>query len=194
RDRLRLVPDHAVLVARRSLPALLLEAARRQGHRQEQVRHHPGRGRARLHWHRGGRGLERRPGFYRHGGPGHLAHERVHRPRLLRRDPGGDHRRAARRSLDVDGDGIPYRTLPGTHPTKGAYFTRGTSKNAHAVYSEAGPDYVYNMQRLLKKFETAKTLVPKAVLTPSKEPARFGCIYYGSTSPAMHEALEALSQ
>ncbi len=98
------------------------------------------------------------------------------------------------RYLDVDGDGIPYRTLPGTHPTKGAYFTRGTSKNAHAVYSEAGPDYVYNMQRLLKKFETAKTLVPKPVLTPSKEPARFGCIYYGSTSPAMHEALEALSQ
>jgi len=98
------------------------------------------------------------------------------------------------RYLDVDGDGIPYRTLPGTHPTKGAYFTRGTSKNAHAVYSEAGPDYVYNMQRLLKKFETAKTLVPKAVLTPSNEPARFGCIYYGSTSPAMHEALEALSQ
>ena len=98
------------------------------------------------------------------------------------------------RYLDVDGDGIPYRTLPGTHPTKGAYFTRGTSKNAHAVYSEAGPDYVYNMQRLLKKFETAKTLVPKPVLTPSKEPARFGCIYYGSTSPAMHEALESLSQ
>jgi 2-oxoglutarate ferredoxin oxidoreductase subunit alpha len=98
------------------------------------------------------------------------------------------------RYLDVDGDGIPYRTLPGTHPTKGAYFTRGTSKNAYAVYSEAGPDYVYNMQRLLKKFETAKTLVPKPVLTPSKEPARFGCIYYGSTSPAMHEALESLSQ
>jgi 2-oxoglutarate ferredoxin oxidoreductase subunit alpha len=98
------------------------------------------------------------------------------------------------RYLDVDSDGIPYRTLPGTHPTKGAYFTRGTSKNAYAAYSEAGPDYVYNMQRLLKKFETAKTLVPKPVLTPSKEPARFGCIYYGSTSPAMHEALESLSQ
>ena len=98
------------------------------------------------------------------------------------------------RYLDVDGDGIPYRTLPGTHATKGAYFTRGTSKNAYAVYSEAGADYVYNMQRLLKKFETAKTLVPKPVLTPSKEPARFGCIYYGSTSPAMHEALEALAE
>jgi 2-oxoglutarate ferredoxin oxidoreductase subunit alpha len=97
------------------------------------------------------------------------------------------------RYLDVDGDGIPYRTLPATHPSKGAYFTRGTSRNAYAAYSEAGPDYVYNMQRLLKKFETAKTLVPKPVLTAASEPARFGCIYYGSTSPAMHEALDALA-
>ncbi len=97
------------------------------------------------------------------------------------------------RYLDVDGDGVPFRTYPGTHPTKGAYFTRGTSKNPYAVYSEAGADYVYNMQRLLKKHEHAKTLVPKPVLTPSKEPARFGAIYYGSTSPSMHEALEALS-
>src|SRR5260370_27068426 len=98
------------------------------------------------------------------------------------------------RYLDVDGDGIPYRTLPGAHPTKGAYFTRGTSRNPYAGYSEAGADYVYNMQRLQKKFETAKTLVPKPVLTPSKVPARFGCIYYGSTSPSMHEALEALAE
>jgi len=97
------------------------------------------------------------------------------------------------RYLDVDGDGIPYRTYPGTHAKRGAYFTRGTTKNAYAAYSEAGPDYVYNVQRLLKKFETAKTLVPKALLTASKEPARFGAIYYGSTSPAMHEALEALA-
>ena len=98
------------------------------------------------------------------------------------------------RYLDVDGDGIPYRTYPGTHARRGAYFTRGTSKNAYAVYSEAGPDYTHNMQRLLKKLETAKSLVPKPVLTPSKAPARFGCIYYGSTSPAMHEALEALAE
>src|SRR5689334_1788050 len=98
------------------------------------------------------------------------------------------------RYKDLDGDGIPWRTLPGTHETKGAYFTRGTSRNPQAVYSEAGPDYVYNMQRLLKKFEHAKTLVPKPVLTPSKEPARFGCIYYGSTSPSMNEALESLSK
>ncbi len=98
------------------------------------------------------------------------------------------------RYLDVDGDGIPYRTLPGTHEKRGAYFTRGTSKNAYASYSEAGADYQYNMQRLLKKHNFAKTLLPMPVLTPAKEPARFGAIFYGSTSPAMHEALESLSQ
>src|SRR5512145_2225132 len=98
------------------------------------------------------------------------------------------------RYLDVDGDGIPFRTYPGTHETKGAYFTRGTSKNAYAVYSEAGPDYMYNMQRLLKKHETAKQYVPKPLLTPSPEPARFGCIFYGSTSAAMHESLEELRE
>jgi len=98
------------------------------------------------------------------------------------------------RYLDVDGDGIPYRTYPGSHATKGAYFTRGTSKNAYAVYSEAGPDYQYNMQRLLKKHDFAKTLVPMPVLTASREPARFGCIYYGSTSPSMQEALEVLAE
>ena len=97
------------------------------------------------------------------------------------------------RYLDVDGDGIPYRTLPGTHPSKGGYFTRGTTKDRYARYSEEGPVYVDNMQRLLKKFETAKTLVPKAVLTPSKVPARFGAIYFGSSSQAMQEALEALA-
>lgn len=97
------------------------------------------------------------------------------------------------RYLDVDGDGIPYRTYPGTHPTKGGYFTRGTTKNAYAGYSEAGPDYVYNMQRLLRKFETAKSLVPLPVLTAARFPARFAVIYYGSTSPAMHEALDALA-
>ena len=56
------------------------------------------------------------------------------------------------RYKDVDGDGIPWRTLPGTHPTKGSFFTRGTTRDAYARYSERGPDYVYNMERLLKKF------------------------------------------
>ena len=97
------------------------------------------------------------------------------------------------RYLDVDGDGIPYRTYPGTHPTRGAYFTRGTTKDRYARYSEAGPDYVDNMQRLLRKFETAKQLMPKPLLRPAAKPARFGAIYYGSTSPAMQEALDVLA-
>ncbi|HMM75758.1 MAG TPA: 2-oxoacid:acceptor oxidoreductase subunit alpha [Gammaproteobacteria bacterium] len=92
------------------------------------------------------------------------------------------------RYLDVDGDGIPYRTYPGTHPSKGSYFTRGTTKNAYASYSERGPDYVYNVQRLLRKFETAKDLVPQPLLSTASKPTRFGAIYYGSTSPAMQEA------
>ena len=97
------------------------------------------------------------------------------------------------RYLDVDGDGIPFRTYPGTHPDKGGYFTRGTTKNAYATYSEAGPDYIYNVTRLLRKFDTAKNLVPQPVLTKSATPTRYGVIYYGSTSPAMAEAFEALA-
>ena len=98
------------------------------------------------------------------------------------------------RYLDVDGDGITYRTYPGTHPTRGAFFTRGTTKDRYARYSEAGPDYVDNMQRLLRKFETAKTLVPRPLLYPAEKPARFGAIFYGSTSPAMQEALNVLAE
>jgi 2-oxoglutarate ferredoxin oxidoreductase subunit alpha len=98
------------------------------------------------------------------------------------------------RYLDVDGDGIPYRTYPGTHPTKGAYFTRGTTRDRYARYSEAGPDYVDNMQRLLKKFETAKQYVPGPVLRPAAKATRLGVIYYGSTSPAMREALDEFSE
>ncbi len=96
------------------------------------------------------------------------------------------------RYLDVDGDGIPFRTYPGTHPNKGGYFTRGTTKNAYATYSEAGPDYIYNVQRLLRKFETAKGLVPQPVVREAAQKTRFGVIYYGSTSPAMNEAIESL--
>jgi 2-oxoglutarate/2-oxoacid ferredoxin oxidoreductase subunit alpha len=96
------------------------------------------------------------------------------------------------RYLDVDGDGIPYRTYPGTHPTRGSYFTRGTSKDRYARYSEEGAVYADNMQRLLKKFETAKQLVPRPVRRAAPQPTRFGAIYYGSTSPAMSEALDQL--
>jgi 2-oxoglutarate ferredoxin oxidoreductase subunit alpha len=96
------------------------------------------------------------------------------------------------RYQDVDGDGVPFRTYPGTHPARGGYFTRGTTKNAKAQYSEAGPDYVYNMTRLLQKFETAKGLVPQPVPTRADKPTRLGAIYFGSTSPAMDEANAAL--
>jgi 2-oxoglutarate ferredoxin oxidoreductase subunit alpha len=96
------------------------------------------------------------------------------------------------RYLDVDGDGIPYRTLPGTHPSKGSYFTRGTTRDAYARYSEAGPDYLYNVTRLLKKFETAKELVPQPVSRAAARETRFGAIHFGSTSPAMAEALDHL--
>jgi 2-oxoglutarate ferredoxin oxidoreductase subunit alpha len=92
------------------------------------------------------------------------------------------------RYLDVDGDGIPYRTYPGTHPTKGAYFTRGTSRDRYARYTEEGAPYADNMQRLLRKFETAKDLVPRPLVANSDKPTRYGVIYYGSTSPAMDEA------
>jgi 2-oxoglutarate ferredoxin oxidoreductase subunit alpha len=98
------------------------------------------------------------------------------------------------RYMDVDGDAIPYRTLPGEHPTKGAYFTRGSSHNARARYSEEGADYTENMQRLLRKFETAKGLVPKPLKRDSKVPTKNGALYFGSTAPALNEALAALEK
>jgi 2-oxoglutarate ferredoxin oxidoreductase subunit alpha len=94
------------------------------------------------------------------------------------------------RYLDVDGDGIPFRTYPGTHPKRGAYFTRGTTKDRYARYSEEGPVYVDNMERLEKKFETAKNLVPLPLTRKAQKPSKFGVLYFGSTSPAMNEALD----
>ncbi|MEP6968514.1 MAG: 2-oxoacid:acceptor oxidoreductase subunit alpha, partial [Pseudomonadota bacterium] len=96
------------------------------------------------------------------------------------------------RYQDVDGDGIAYRTLPGVHPSRGAYFTRGTSRDPNARYSEEGPVYVANMERLLAKFETAKALIPPPVLRPARRRTPHGVIYFGSTSAAMNESLLAL--
>jgi 2-oxoglutarate ferredoxin oxidoreductase subunit alpha len=96
------------------------------------------------------------------------------------------------RYLDVDGDGIPYRTYPGTHPTKGSFFTRGTSRDRYARYTEEGAPYADNMQRLLRKFETAKDLVPRPLLAQASKPTKYGVIYYGSTSPAMDEAIHLI--
>jgi 2-oxoglutarate ferredoxin oxidoreductase subunit alpha len=97
------------------------------------------------------------------------------------------------RYKDVDGDGIAWRTLPGTHPTKGAFFTRGTTRDPYARYSERGQDYVYNMERLLRKFKTAAKLVPQPVLRQASEATPLGVIYFGSTSAAMAEALDVLA-
>jgi len=97
------------------------------------------------------------------------------------------------RYLDVDGDGIPYRTHPGTHPKRGSYFTRGSTKDPYARYSEDGATYVDNMQRLLRKFETAKQYVPAPVVRSAGQATRFGAIYYGSTGPAMDETLATLA-
>ena len=96
------------------------------------------------------------------------------------------------RYLDVDGDGIPYRTYPGTHPTKGSFFTRGTSRDRYARYTEEGAPYVDNMQRLLRKFDTAKDLVPRPLQANAAKPTKYGVVYFGSTSPAMDEAIDMI--
>ncbi len=105
-----------------------------------------------------------------------------------------DEARQFGRYLDVDGDGIPYRTYPGTHPSKGAFFTRGTSRDRFAKYTEQGAAYVDNMERLLRKFETAKSYVPRPVERRAQQASPHGVIYYGSSSVAMQEALQNLEE
>ena len=98
------------------------------------------------------------------------------------------------RYLDADGDGIPYRTLPGTHPTKGAFFTRGTSKDEYARYTEAGDAYVRNVDRLQKKFKTAAQYLPGPVLYQAENRSRLGVIFFGTTTFAALEALDWLKE
>lgn len=94
------------------------------------------------------------------------------------------------RYLDVDGDGIPYRTIPGTHPEKGAYFTRGSSHDEYAAYTEDGEVYTRGMQRLLVKWDSAKSLVPPAEITGTSSDV--GVIYYGTSDYSSQEALDYL--
>jgi 2-oxoglutarate ferredoxin oxidoreductase subunit alpha len=96
------------------------------------------------------------------------------------------------RYWDVDGDGIPWRTLPGTHPTKGAFFTRGSSHDAFAAYTEDGTVNAENMDRLTRKFATAATMVPKAVVRRNGRNSRLGIVNFGSTEPAVREACDLL--
>ena len=96
------------------------------------------------------------------------------------------------RYKDVDGDAIPWRTLPGTHPDKGAYFTRGSSHDAYASYTEDGTVNAENFKRLTRKFDTAKSLVPAPELIVRNKDSRLGVIFFGSTEHAVAEALDQL--
>lgn len=98
------------------------------------------------------------------------------------------------RYLDVDGDGICYRTYPGTHPTKGSFFTRGTSRDEYAVYTEDGDAYRRNMERLLVKWETAKTLVPAARTHPAARETTQGVLFFGTSTASTLEALDLLAE
>ena len=96
------------------------------------------------------------------------------------------------RYIDREGDGIPFRTYPGAHPSKGAFFTRGSSHDRYARYTEDGASYGENMQRLSRKFETAKSLVPKPIRRASARATSLGVVYFGSTAAALEEAMAAL--
>jgi 2-oxoglutarate ferredoxin oxidoreductase subunit alpha len=97
------------------------------------------------------------------------------------------------RYKDVDGDAIPYRTLPGTEDPRAAYFTRGSGHNEKAQYTERPDDYVNNMLRLARKFETAKTLVPKPTME-GKGDASVGIIAFGSSHWAVVEARDQMNR
>ena len=96
------------------------------------------------------------------------------------------------RYLDIDGDGIPYRTLPGTHESKGAFFTRGTSHDAFAGYTEDGRINADNLTRIAKKFDKSSRYLPRSIKRGSKNNTELGIIYFGSTSPAVDEAVDVL--
>ena len=97
------------------------------------------------------------------------------------------------RYLDVDGDGITYRTLPGEDP-KGAYFVRGSGHNRNGAYTENSDDYQDVIDRLLIKWETAKTLVPDAVLSKAERPTKLGIVAFGSSDGAVIEARDHLAK
>jgi len=98
------------------------------------------------------------------------------------------------RYLDVDEDGICYRTLPGTHPDKGAFFNRGTSRNRFAGYTEKSADYVDNMERLTKKFYSAIHFVPEPEIQQGKKKAPIALVYFGTSSHPIAEAIDKLQE
>jgi 2-oxoglutarate ferredoxin oxidoreductase subunit alpha len=98
------------------------------------------------------------------------------------------------RYLDIDGDGICYRTIPGSHPTKGSYFTRGTSRDEYAQYTEDGKVYVRVVDRLSKKWETAKEYVPGPVIYDHATDSKSGMIFFGTTLYSAKESTDILKE
>lgn len=98
------------------------------------------------------------------------------------------------RYLDVDGDGIPYRTIPGTHESKGAFVARGTSRDEYAVYTEDGGAYQRNMDRLIRKWNTAKELVPAPEFFQAENVSDYGVLFFGTSTYAAEEAIELLRE
>ena len=97
------------------------------------------------------------------------------------------------RYLDTENDGIPYRTYPATHPSKGSFFTRGTSRDEYAAYTEDGAAYKRNVDRLLRKWETAKTLVPGPHLYDRGKRHSEAILFFGTSIYAVEEALDMLA-
>lgn len=98
------------------------------------------------------------------------------------------------RYLDVDNDGITYRTIPGTHPTKGSFFTRGTSRDEYAAYTENSPAYQRNMDRLVKKWVTAREYVPSSQLYQVENNSEYGILFFGTSQYAAEEAMDMLKE
>lgn len=98
------------------------------------------------------------------------------------------------RYLDVDNDGITYRTIPGTHPTKGSFFTRGTSRDEYAAYTENSPAYQRNMDRLVKKWVTAREYVPSSQLYQVENNSEYGIIFFGTSQYSAEEAMDMLKE
>ncbi|MFN8331188.1 MAG: 2-oxoacid:acceptor oxidoreductase subunit alpha [Saprospiraceae bacterium] len=96
------------------------------------------------------------------------------------------------RYLDIDGDGIPYRTIPGTHPSKGSFFTRGSSHDPMAAYTEDGDVYADGMRRLEKKWETIRSRVPGPEIVRFDPSHNEAIIYFGTSSYAAVEAMDIL--
>jgi 2-oxoglutarate ferredoxin oxidoreductase subunit alpha len=97
------------------------------------------------------------------------------------------------RYTDVDGDAICYRTYPGTHPSKGGFFTRGTSRDEKAVYTEKGEEYEENMLRLMRKWDTIKEYVPGPESFPCGRETHIGMLYYGTSEESSREAGDYLA-